>query len=318
MTTSLDHTRTDAALRRLDPAGPLRSSSSQARAAALLDRILATDPEAGRGAPGLGDFAEMDSARLALLTPSPPRRGLRRVALASVAAAVLTAGAIVLPGRSPDYAYADWTATPTSVTDHDATRAAAACRESVGSVGDGGDGPSFPASQLATRLVERRGAWVLALLSARTAENYTWDASCIVHLPAGGEGSPVVVDWGGSGGGGWPEPPGAQLTLGGVSEFGPTSSIDALIRGVPRHSETFSTTNGQVGPDVVGVTIHAGGRTVQASVADGTYAAWWPGPAFDHSTPSAPIGDGGPDPALTYDLTLRDGTVRRDATPTHG
>ena len=307
--------RTDVALRRLDPARPTSpSETSRTHATALLDRIVATDPGTDHATPGLGVSGHMDGTRLALLLPAARSRSVRRVALAGIAAAILAAGAIVLPGRSPNYAYADWTAAPTPVTTHDASRAAAACRESVGTIGDGGR-QSFPAaSRLATRLVERRGAWVLVFLSATTAGN----ASCIVHLPSGSDGPPVVVNWAGGGDGGWPAPAGAELTPGGVAEFGPTEGLEALIRGAPRHSKTFSTTSGHVGGDVVGVTIHAGGRTVEASVANGTYAAWWPGPAFDPATTGAPSGEGGPEPALSYDLTLRDGSVRRDIVPTYG
>ena len=317
MTPHLLDARTDVALRRLDPAPPtLPSDPSQAQATALLDRIVATDRGADLAAPDLGVSGQMDGTRLALLLPAARSRSVRRVAAAGLAAAILAVGAIVLPARSPDYAYADWTVTPTHVTTRDASRAAAACRESVSSAGDG-RGTSFPASKLTIRLAERRGAWVLTFLSA-TLETTTADtASCIVHLPRGTDGPPVVVDWAGGGGGGSSAPTGAELTPGGTAQFGPTDGLEALIRGVPRHSETFSTTTGHVGPDVVGVTIHAAGRTLEASVADGAYAAWWPWPAFDPSTTGAPGGEGGPEPALRYDVTLRDGTVHRDIVPTY-
>ncbi|MEV0568331.1 hypothetical protein [Dactylosporangium sp. NPDC050588] len=58
-----------------------------------------------------------------------------------------------------------------------------------------------------------------------------------------------------------------------------------------------SITDGAAG---TGVTVHAGDHTVQASVRDGRYVAWWPGPSTG---------------VLTFDLTLADGTVIRDATP---
>jgi hypothetical protein len=74
-------------------------------------------------------------------------------------------------------------------------------------------------------------------------------------------------------------------------------------------------TIGAVGEEVAGVTIHAGSLAVEASVQNGRYAAWWPGPAFEGGPPE-PSGKGGPEPILTYDLTLTDGTVIRDAQPT--
>ena len=69
-----------------------------------------------------------------------------------------------------------------------------------------------------------------------------------------------------------------------------------------------------MGGEVTGVTIHAGALTVKASVQNGRYAAWWPGPAFEGGPPE-PSGKGGPEPILTYDLTLTDGTVIRDTQP---
>ena len=233
MTPHLLDARTDVALRRLDPAPPtLPSDPSQAQATALLDRIVATDRGADLAAPDLGVSGQMDGTRLALLLPAARSRSVRRVAAAGLAAAILAVGAIVLPARSPDYAYADWTVTPTHVTTRDASRAAAACRESVSSAGDG-RGTSFPASKLTIRLAERRGAWVLTFLSA-TLETTTADtASCIVHLPRGTDGPPVVVDWAGGGGGGSSAPTGAELTPGGTAQFGPTDGLEALIRGSP-------------------------------------------------------------------------------------
>jgi hypothetical protein len=79
-----------------------------------------------------------------------------------------------------------------------------------------------------------------------------------------------------------------------------------LAKSVPVH--------GQVVAAVTGVTIHAGTLTVNASVQNGRYAAWWLGPAFQ-SGPLEPSGEGGPKPILTYDLTLTDGTVIHNAQP---
>ncbi|MBW6433589.1 hypothetical protein KZ829_07500 [Actinoplanes hulinensis] len=41
-----------------------------------------------------------------------------------------------------------------------------------------------------------------------------------------------------------------------------------------------SITDGAVGPDVTGVTVHAEKLTAQATVRDGRDVVWWPGPAF--------------------------------------
>jgi hypothetical protein len=70
----------------------------------------------------------------------------------------------------------------------------------------------------------------------------------------------------------------------------------------------------EVGVDVIGVTIHAQDLTIQASVANRRYTAWWPEPA-SHQDGKASSGKATARPSVTYDLTLRDGTVINDAQP---
>ena len=79
---------------------------------------------------------------------------------------------------------------------------------------------------------------------------------------------------------------------------------------------TVSMTAGPVGPGVVGVTLHSHGHAVEATLSNGRYAAWWPGPLFGEF--HGPSGEGGPEPEITYDLTYSDGTVARDVTPVLG
>jgi hypothetical protein len=92
----------------------------------------------------------------------------------------------------------------------------------------------------------------------------------------------------------------SQFTMGGglFSKGDPASFVD-----------------GKVGPDVAALTIHAFGQAVETSIKDGTYAAWWPGQAFDLSERLPPSSEGGPEPQLTYDVTLTDGTVLTDVAP---
>lgn len=116
-----------------------------------------------------------------------------------------------------------------------------------------------------------------------------------------------------------------------VVEAGSTNSAPASLRVAPRaftqggvtgsvagqdgeRSAGFSATDGLVGDDVVAVTLHAGGTTAQATVDDGWYGAWWPGPAFAGGSDQTD-GEGDLEPQITYDLTLTDGTVIRDAQP---
>lgn len=74
-------------------------------------------------------------------------------------------------------------------------------------------------------------------------------------------------------------------------------------------------TDGRIGADVVGVTLHTERLTVVATVKGGWFAAWWPGralkPVQPHAGETLRLGE-----AFTVDLTLADGTVIHDAPPT--
>jgi hypothetical protein len=289
----------DARLRSLDRA-PRIDDDDRVRQAALLDRLLASDPTVADDSP---------RARMIELLPTAPRRGRRNLSLIA-AAAVLAAAALVLPVRGTEFAVASWTPRPTAVTSNEAAQAVAACQDRIGTIGGGGG----KAGELSQRLVERRGEWVLVLLDRATPENGQYGGECIVYLPAGSGEQPRVVAAGAGSGGGYAPPTGHQLMEGGVAQFGPDDGLASRLLRAPRLAETVSATSGRVGPDVVAVTIHAGGRTVEASIVNGTYAAWWPGTAFNPATLDAPSGRGGPEPAITYDVTLRDGTVLQDVT----
>ena len=107
-------------------------------------------------------------------------------------------------------------------------------------------------------------------------------------------------------------------TLGPAAVAGPalTAPPRGFTQGAIGSSQTSSITDGAVGEEVAAVTIHAGALTVDASVQNGRYAAWWPGPAFG-TGPRKPDGEEGPRQLiLSYDLTLTDGTVIHDAQPT--
>ncbi len=76
---------------------------------------------------------------------------------------------------------------------------------------------------------------------------------------------------------------------------------------------TVSMTSGAVGDDIAAVTLHADGLTVEATVENDRFVAWWPGAAFDPATMGQPSGEGGAEPFITYDLVLKDGTRIDDA-----
>jgi len=299
----IDDRTLDARLRALDPV-PHDTLVDADRRARLLESVLATDPA-------------QPVADLPVPPPRRPRRPVRRVAWGAAAAVTLAGVSVALPltnGGEP--AFASWTAEPAAASDRDAEVLREACLEQVGDSVGGDGAPEVPSAELATRLTDRRGEWVSVLLTATAPGRYQFTVACLGRLPAGSSDGPSEITHAVTGGGGWAAPSGDQLVEGPMAEL--------AVGGGPfgmGEQERAATTNGEVGPDVVGVTIHAGGTTVEASVADGTYAAWWPGRIFDPAevvADAAPgLPDGEPEPLLRYDVTLRDGTVLRDVDPVH-
>ncbi|MEV6306363.1 hypothetical protein AB0M02_43615 [Actinoplanes sp. NPDC051861] len=216
-----------------------------------------------------------------LATEAAPvtRRPLRRPLLIGAAAlgvAAVAAAAVVLPGGR---SYASWTPVPAALTDAEVALIGPVCKKDLGR------GP-FDLSRARIVLAERRGEYAVLLY---VNDNPDISGACLAHnLP--GSDDVDDVNWGAGGSSGpMVRPPAREYTEGALADFG-----DASI------------TNGTVGADVTGVTVHAGEFTVEATVRDGRYAAWWPGPAM--------AGDGADAyDIMTFDITLRDGTVIRDA-----
>ncbi|GGN21579.1 hypothetical protein FHR83_002163 [Actinoplanes campanulatus] len=215
--------------------------------------------------------------RILATEPDRPRRSRTRLVLVAAAVAVLAGGLTQLPDG--DRAYASWTPAPTALTEAEIAVIGPECREALRDMDE---------ARLA--LAERRGDF--AILLYRT-ENPDMSGSCLVRNVPGSDDVDDVMA--GTGGGSGP----AQV----VSGSGFTQGAIADFRGA-------SITDGAVGPDVTGVTVHAGKLTAQATVSDGRYVVWWPGPAFTRND------DGDPTVMITYDLTLRNGTIVADAQPT--
>jgi hypothetical protein len=162
---------------------------------------------------------------------------------------------------------------------------APACRDQLA-------GGSLDLARAQLVLAERRGAFVALLY--RT-DDPDVSGSCLGRLPRGGTDVEDLSSGIGGGDGPAVTPSPRAFTQGAIAQYAGASVAD-----------------GAVGADVTGVTIHAGDLTVTASVRNGRYIAWWPGPAFGPRRTST---GAGPEVILTYDLTLADGTVLRDATP---
>jgi hypothetical protein len=267
----------DSLLRSLDASVAGLSAGEQERAGETRERIVATAPT----------FAAPRRA-----APAPAWRSRRRLVLTAAAAITLIVGsAVVQGGRGGDAAYASWSATPRSVAGAEVDAAASACRDKL-------RGSSIDADRARLVLAERRGDYVALLY--RT-EDPDISGTCLVRNPKGSSHvENVDMAVGGSTGPAL-RAPARGYTQGAISQFGGTPGA--------------SITDGAVGDAVTGVTIHAGTLTVKASLRNGRYAAWWPGPAFQSGS-REPSGEAGPKLILTYDLTLANGTVIHDAQPT--
>ena len=276
-----------------------------------LDRMLrAHDPAASPAARAEADdlrarldarLDELPSAATESVPRSPARFGRRAVGLVAAAAAVSTAYLLLPVGQTN--AYATWTATPQAVAERDAEVAVQECRDAMSGPfwsRSAGGPEEFDPIAATVMLTERRGDVVSVLL---------WDegpmkefaGSCLVELePGASSGKVHGTAVGGATGGAPSLPPVDGFLEGSMSQDGMDDPISMLT--------------GRVGADVVGLTVHADGVTAEASIDNGLYAVWFPGRVFPDE-PLPPSGEGGPEPMITYDLTLSDGTVITDAQP---
>lgn len=272
----------DSLVRTLDPAPAALTDRQNERAAQLLEQLVASPHDAG--------VAQKSTSWS--VPVAQRRRSARRLILLPVAAAAVGVAVVVLPFVDPGQsAYASWTAEPTAVSAADLAIIDPICR--VVREDRTEDGQRIPYTLASS---ERRGDLVGLLYRS---DDPDLSSTCIVTLPPGSRWvRDLEASTSGSSGPALPAPPGG-FTQGGISE-----------------SRQISVTDGAVGEDVVAVTIHAGDLSVETTITEGRYYAWWPGPAFAHLSDDAPSGEGGPEPILTYDLRLADGTVLRDAEPT--
>ncbi|WP_328468085.1 hypothetical protein OHA21_50810 [Actinoplanes sp. NBC_00393] len=214
----------------------------------------------------------------------PVRRSRRRLLIAVAAAAAAAAGAIViLPGNlGGGRAYASWTPVPSTLTDAEIAMIGPECR-------DGLKDGSLDIERAELVLAERRGEYVAMLY--RT-DDPDVSGSCLAHnVP--GDDDVDDVNWG----------------VGGSSGPSETAPAGHYMQGAIADFKDASITDGAVGPDVSAVTIRTGDLTVQATVRNGRYVVWWPGPAFEWASKTELR------EIFTVDLTLRDGTVITAAEP---
>ncbi len=275
MTRDLD-VLTTRALDGLDaaPAAPLTPEQVQ-RADLALARILAGDP------------ADPATTSVPPRPAAPRRRTARRLALVGGLAATATVGIVgaQLVGGA-DRAYATWTATPHRPTTQQELSAAEDCRDRLAEALSPGatDPTGLTAAQVHRAplvLAEQRGDWTFVVLGGAGAA----EGSCLtLDGPfLGGAGSGSV-----GGATGTPEP--REILLG---------SWGTAVHGDRGVSEVV----GRVGSQVHRVVVHTATRgDVEATVAQGFVAAWWPSPY----RPGSPVEDSVPAATVTF----ADGTTR--------
>ncbi|HYY12738.1 MAG TPA: hypothetical protein VE781_17505 [Kineosporiaceae bacterium] len=217
------------------------------------------------------------------LTPAARRRRPRLLPLLVLpAAALAVAGGTLLQPRGVDrMEFASWTPSASPLTAAELELVGPTCRSHLA-------GGSLDVGRARLALGERRGLFVALLY--RTDDPDVSGTCLYRNRPGSREIEDLGTAIGGSSGPSWRPAP-RRFSQGAISDFGGASVTD-----------------GAVGAGVRALTVHAGAVTVEATVRDGRYVAWWPGTAFGP-------GQGDPRPILTYDVTLDDGTVLRSAPP---
>lgn len=230
----------DAALRTLDPTSATDTGHSH-RAAADLQRILATDPTA--------------PAPQATASPRRPALTARRAAVAALLVAAATTALLVLPpvlGGSS--AFATWTAYPTGLSPEQGATAVAECRTRLTEHRAHVRG----IDEAAVAISERRGQWTNVVFTGRDG----YFGSCLSTSPQDANYSA-----GSSDGGRLPGP--RELTI----RTGGTATMDAgdasVLAGFAGDDVATVTYPSEDHGDVV------------ATVDAGAWALWFPGDGLE-------------------------------------
>jgi hypothetical protein len=195
----------------------------------------------------------------------------RRWAMTGGAAAALAAVGIVLPAVTDGpgaAAFASWTPIPSAVPPDEA----ASWQEQCLATGTDPHGP------VTTSLTERRGQFTFTLMVTDQAVG-----NCLLIDPAATAGT-------------GPEEERGAVSWGPSSDLPTPATGSATVRpGATFRSAAgeFTSAFGRVDEQVVAVHLTPdGGRPVQATLGDGYFTAWWPGPASDHLSVTLTRADG--------------------------
>jgi len=219
--------------------------------------------------------------RLRRIDYRPRSRALSpRMALATGAGLAATGGAVVAlvglgAGTSP--AFAGWSATPTRPASGQTTSAQEHCTAQL--AGALHPSSNLPAGGWETVLTDTRGPFTLMILRSGGASATCFNGPSFTTVAAnsaqtnGGASEHVLS---GSSATGAARGSTSVMGLGGSSTgpVGPATQSHLLASG----GEPYTFVQGQVVAGVTGVTLaRSDGNDVQATVADGSFVAWWPG-----------------------------------------
>jgi hypothetical protein len=212
---------------------------------------------------------------------TPRRRQVsRRLALsgagALAAAGAATAVLLAFAGAGATNAFAGWTATPTRPANNETTAALAQCTSRL--AGAGGSQSGIPTGGWQSVLTDTRGPFTAMILQSgsasatcltgpsftTTAANNAQPGGATQHtLSAGTSGPPPAV---------------SIMGLGGPST-GPISQA-SQSQFTTADGQPYTLVQGSVAADVTKVTlVLSDASNVQATVANGSFVAWWPGNA---------------------------------------
>jgi hypothetical protein len=254
------------ALRDLDPAGPTAALTEDERSRA--DATYSRIVSAPDHLPLQAEPQRPRRARLA-------RRLLVAAGLAG--ATGIAASALLLGGT----AYGTWTPTPKPLQGSAATTAGANCRTAL-------DVPDHGERVL---IAEQRGDWTYVLLG----DSHTEAACLLPNDLIARQAADFEGKFFGSYDTDAPRAP----------RVAPDRIVETSYMSGRADEGLVNWTEGYVGRDVVGVTLHTPtGLRVQASVTQGRFAAWWPAGEAKGDNPE--LTD-----APTFTVTLADGSTRK-------
>ncbi len=211
-----------------------------------------------------------------------------RVALATGAGLAATGGVVVAivglgAGTSP--AFAGWTAAPTQPAAEQTASAWERCTSQL--AGTGGAPSGIPATGWQPVLTDTRGPFTAMILHSAGASATCFNGPSFTTIAAnntqsGGGASEHAISSGSSSGesaaAGAARSSTSVMRLGG-NDAGPIGSATQSHL-VTTSEQPYTFVQGQVASGVTGVTlVRSAGSDVQATVADGSFVAWWPGNA---------------------------------------